>query len=375
MCIYPLSEEKLANLNKYKYKSTNQSLLYNHIASPFLNKLVNFVPTKLAPNVITLSALMFNVIAAVISYLDGGFDFSHELKRTTCLTIGLFQLIYYILDGLDGKQARKTGNSTPFGMIMDHGCDVFTTVLTAFNFSKILLLGNEDFYSFTAFFTLLLGFYMITFEELKVGEMHLPKLSGADEGNIVVVFFGLVFGIIGQSFLKANIIPGIKISTGKFFGLCMAIASLSTVFNCYVNTYKKKGGKECLRNIYQNANFYSVIVVPLIYIFYFKEFYKENKGLILLNASCIFARVCVDLQIKICTMDVPSCCMLYIFSNVTFVFSLFTYFDFIRYWVLLILFIVQGVELSFFVFIRAREISKYLDIKIFCIKEKSVLPV
>ena len=375
MCIFPLTEENLSNLNKYTYKSTNKSIVYNHIASPFLNKVVNFVPTKLAPNVITLLGLLFNILSAVISYLDGGFDFSHELKSSTCFIIGTFQLIYYILDGLDGKQARKTGNSTPFGMIMDHGCDVFTTVLTAFNFSKLLLLGNEEFYSFTAFFTLLLGFYMITFEELKVGEMHLPIFSGADEGNIVVVFFGLILSVIGQSWLKSLIIPFTKISFGKFFGLVMAICSLSTVLSCYINTFKKKGGKECLKNIWQNANFYSVIFVPLIYIFYFNEFYKKNKDLVLLNASCIFARVCVDLQIKICTMDVPQCCMLYVFTNVTFVLSLFTYFDFIRYWVLLILFIVQGVELSFFVFIRAKEISTYLGIRIFCVKEKSVLPM
>ena len=375
MCIKPLSEEKLSNLNKYKYKSTNQSIIYNHIASPFLNKIVIFLPTKLAPNVITLLGLMCNVFATIISYLDGGFDFSHELKRSTCFIIGTFQLLYYILDGLDGKQARRTGNSTPFGMIMDHGCDVFTTVLTSFNFSKLLLLGNDNFYSFCAFFTLLLGFYMITFEELKVGEMHLPIFSGADEGNIVVVLFGLVLGIIGQSLLKEIIIPFTKISLGKFFGLCMCIASLSTVFSCYVNTYKKKGGKECLKNIWQNANFYCVIFVPLIYIFYFNEFYQKRKDFILLNASCIFARVCVDLQIKICTMDVPSCSILYVFTNLTFLISLFAYFDFIRYWILLILFIAQGVELAFFVFIRAREITKYLGIRIFCVKEKSVLPM
>jgi ethanolaminephosphotransferase len=27
------------------------------------------------------------------------------------------------LDNCDGKQARKTGNSTPLGMLFDHGCD------------------------------------------------------------------------------------------------------------------------------------------------------------------------------------------------------------------------------------------------------------
>jgi len=28
---------------------------------------------------------------------------------------------------MDGKQARKTGNSSPLGMLFDHGCDAITT--------------------------------------------------------------------------------------------------------------------------------------------------------------------------------------------------------------------------------------------------------
>jgi phosphatidylglycerophosphate synthase len=34
-----------------------------------------------------------------------------------------------MLDEMDGKQARKTGNSSPLGLLFDHGCDSFTTAL------------------------------------------------------------------------------------------------------------------------------------------------------------------------------------------------------------------------------------------------------
>ena len=30
---------------------------------------------------------------------------------------------YQTLDAIDGKQARRTGNSTPLGQLFDHGCD------------------------------------------------------------------------------------------------------------------------------------------------------------------------------------------------------------------------------------------------------------
>ena len=34
--------------------------------------------------------------------------------------------MYRMFDELDGKQARKTGNSSPLGLLFDHGCDAFS---------------------------------------------------------------------------------------------------------------------------------------------------------------------------------------------------------------------------------------------------------
>ena len=182
----PLSQEKLENMNQFKYKYTNNSIIYNKVYYPCLNKLVNYLPTNLAPNLITFFSLMCNLIAFIIAMLDGGFDFSKPLKRSTCFIIGIFQLIYQLLDNIDGKQARRTGNSTPFGMLMDHGCDVFTNIFTAYNLTKLCLLGNDDYCSYCVFLGLILGFYIMTYEEYKLGEMHFPPINGTDEGNFFV---------------------------------------------------------------------------------------------------------------------------------------------------------------------------------------------
>ena len=37
------------------------------------------------------------------------------------------------LDNLDGKQARRTGSSSPLGLLFDHGCDAFNTTVGAVN--------------------------------------------------------------------------------------------------------------------------------------------------------------------------------------------------------------------------------------------------
>ena len=120
MCISPLSQELLENLKNFKYKSTDESILYHKCMSPCLNQLVNYLPRNIAPNLIKFISLCFNILAAIISFTDEGFDFSYKLKSSTCIIIGIFQLIYQLLDNIDGKQARRTGNSTPFGMLMDH---------------------------------------------------------------------------------------------------------------------------------------------------------------------------------------------------------------------------------------------------------------
>jgi hypothetical protein len=78
---------------------------------------------------------------------------------------------------------------------MDHGCDVFTNIFTAYNLSKLALVGNEDFYSFSIFFGLMLGFYMMTYEEYRLGEIHFPPINGTDIGNLFV-FFCLEFTVV-----------------------------------------------------------------------------------------------------------------------------------------------------------------------------------
>lgn len=39
--------------------------------------------------------------------------------------VGLF--VYQSLDAIDGKQARRTNNSSPLGELFDHGCDSLST--------------------------------------------------------------------------------------------------------------------------------------------------------------------------------------------------------------------------------------------------------
>lgn len=53
--------------------------------------------------------------------------------------LGLF--IYQTLDATDGKQARRTGTSSPLGELFDHGCDSMTQVFVTLNICYALQMG------------------------------------------------------------------------------------------------------------------------------------------------------------------------------------------------------------------------------------------
>ena len=369
MCMTPLPDETLDNLTKFKYKYKNDSILYTKCLSPLLDRAVIYLPKNLAPNLITFFSVMCNFIAFVISVNDGGFDFSKPLKKSTCYAIGLTQILYQLLDNIDGKQARRTGNSTPFGMLMDHGCDIFTNIFTAYNMSRLLLVGNEDIFSYSVFFGLLVGFYMMTYEDYKLGEMYFPPINGADEGNFAVFLIGVGCGIFGQDWIE--MIPFTKysnLSLGKIIGGIIAIGGLSAWFNLYLHTFKKKGCFENIKNFFDNMSFYSCIFVPIFFIYYREVFYENTKWIVLINACLLFARVTLDIQIKIATMDSFKCNFMFFFSNLIFISSMFIKHYVFTFYLLGFSAIFQLSELVVFIFFRAKEITDHLGIRIFCIE-------
>ena len=369
MCINPLQRDTLDNLTQYRYKYKNDSILYGHCMSPLLDKLVVFLPMRLAPNLITFFSLMCNIIAFVFSVFDGGFDFSQPLKRLTCFIIGFTQIFYSLLDNIDGKQARRTGNSTPFGMLMDHGCDIFTNIFTAYNMSRLLLVGNEDFFSYSVFFGLLVGFYMMTYEDYKIGEMYFPPINGADEGNFVVFLIGIGCGFFGQDWLNFIIFPKFpSLSLGKIIGGVITLGGLMAWFNLYLHTFKKKGCLENVKNFFDNMSFYCCIFVPIIYIYSKNIFYIHSKWILIVNSCLIFARVTLDIQIKIATMDSFKCNFMFIFSNIILISTLFIQNYVFIFYLLGFSSIFQISELLVFIFFRAREITDHLGIRIFIIE-------
>lgn len=136
-----LTEDGARRILEYKYSGSDASLLYNHVISPLAQKLVDHVlPPRLAPNTITISGLSLVILShAVLLWFAP--NMQEDAPRWAYALAGVSLLLYQILDVADGKQARKTGNSSPLGLLFDHGCDALNVVVSACTFASTIKLG------------------------------------------------------------------------------------------------------------------------------------------------------------------------------------------------------------------------------------------
>jgi len=86
-----------------------------------------------APNVLTFVGFLLTVFnCLLIAFYD--YDFtaatltSNPIPNWVFLVTGINVFVAYTLDGIDGKQARRTGTSGPLGELFDHGLDSYSSL-------------------------------------------------------------------------------------------------------------------------------------------------------------------------------------------------------------------------------------------------------
>lgn len=119
----------LKGLAAYKYKAGGYTWL-DDLHNPMWNWVVeNWFPCWLAPNLVTLSGLMF-IIASHILLATYAPDLDGRSAPNWVHLFAGFSLVMYVnLDCMDGKQARRTHTSSPLGQLFDHGCDALSVLL------------------------------------------------------------------------------------------------------------------------------------------------------------------------------------------------------------------------------------------------------
>ena len=130
-----MTEEAKANLPLYKYAGGDEGYMQKYFYTPVSNYLVNKILECIAPNLITLTGFGFSIVPFVYIFSVFGTHYYNESPTLPKIPWWVFiaeavcYILYRLLDELDGKQARRTGNSSPLGLIFDHGCDAFAVGL------------------------------------------------------------------------------------------------------------------------------------------------------------------------------------------------------------------------------------------------------
>ncbi len=135
--------EGLENLSKYRYTSIDKSIL-NGLLQPYFRLFLCFIPRWMAPNLVTLLGLVLATVAfALATYYN--LILQESFPSWACVASAVLLWLYSTMDNIDGKQARRTGTSSPLGELFDHGCDAIATcVSTFFSVNLHFLDGSMD---------------------------------------------------------------------------------------------------------------------------------------------------------------------------------------------------------------------------------------
>ena len=81
------------------------------------------------------------------------------------------------LDGIDGKQARRTGTSGPLGELFDHGLDAWTTVMIPTGIYSIFGRGGHSISTarmYACIWSVFMNFFISHWEKYNTGVLYLP---------------------------------------------------------------------------------------------------------------------------------------------------------------------------------------------------------
>lgn len=224
------ADEELGRLTRYKNKGADFSVTYKYVMGPFYDWLIRFVPAGLAPNAVTLLGFVL-ILASHGVMMFYAPTLSEECPRWVYVFVGVSLWTYMVLDNLDGRQARRTGSSSPLGHLFDHGCDAFNVTISGVSFMAMLQLGPGLASCLMLFAVGHLICYAASLEEYFTGAMILREINGPNEGLILMSGLHILTGVLGPQIWRAPLtILGYTLPRNEWVGIGMSAPAAVTVF-------------------------------------------------------------------------------------------------------------------------------------------------
>ncbi|PVD23149.1 hypothetical protein C0Q70_16412 [Pomacea canaliculata] len=250
-----LQKEVLDGFDNYKYSAIDTSPISNYIYHPFWNRIVKLVPVWVAPNLLTFSGFVLLIVNfAVLTFYDPHFYASSRdhlesppIPNWVWLMAALNNFLSHTLDGIDGKQARRTKSSSPLGELFDHGLDSWAAFFLPVGLYSIFGRGEYGVSVYRVYLVMIgimLCFITSHWEKYNTGILFLPW--GYDIGQLGMTLVYLITFFYGYEVWKFTL-PLLHISTAEFFEMCCYLGFFGLTFpftfwNIY-KSYADKSGK------------------------------------------------------------------------------------------------------------------------------------
>jgi len=179
----------------YAYKCDDLSYAKPVLYKLFVLPIANRLSGKIAPNDITLLSQLFAFVPAAFGLCVA---VTNPSPWWYAIVPFLGFLGYIILDHLDGTHARRTGQSSPLGELVDHWCDAWNGALVPFAWS--MCWGGIHYPMVTTFLAVTgaLAYAFAISEHKATGVMKLDPIGG-NEGMLLMTLSMIPFWIWGRS--------------------------------------------------------------------------------------------------------------------------------------------------------------------------------
>ena len=184
---------------------------------------MKLLPLWLAPNMVTLLGFFFilgNVVLLSVFMPDLVGPGPPWLYYSFAAGVWM----YSTMDNIDGKQARRTGSSSPLGELFDHGIDSLNCTLASLLECAAMGFGTSKTGAFTAIIPCLPMFFS-TWETYHTHTLYLGYFNGPTEGLLIATSLMAMSGYYGPDIWKHPI--------AELFGYEHAFGDL-TLRDCWI---------------------------------------------------------------------------------------------------------------------------------------------
>jgi len=198
-----LSPEGLDHIAGHKYVAGKYTPLDSLLNGWWLS-LAESLPTWLAPNLVTLLGFVPMMLCYVLMWLASP-TLEDPAPRWLAILTSLAVFFYQTMDAVDGKQARRTGSSTPLGQLFDHGCDCLLCI-SFHSVTTMISLPGGSLWGAAGLSALQSVFFMAQWQEYHTGVLTTSfGPVGVTETQFAAMALALAAGIVGPERLQAFI--------------------------------------------------------------------------------------------------------------------------------------------------------------------------